>query len=268
MVPGHVREGKEEVLIVNAVVFDLDNTIVQCSRYYRDARMRVYDLVRPVRFDLSWEEFDARFRRIDLALMETPLGFQRQRFPTAACETYRLFCAEVGHTPTPAELNAVWDAADSVFSAPYEPYPGAIDTLEWCRSQGFRMALCTKGDIKIQQRKIEPHNLGRFFDHISIVPKKHAAEIGAAADTLGIPRDQIVMVGDSLREDIDGAKVAGLRTVWVMGETAALPELYIGNYTTRPDVEIEWVSELPRAIRRAGSARHVVESSPCLARTR
>lgn len=240
-------------MFARAAVFDLDNTLVYCTRYYAEARGRVYDLVRLVRPDLSRDEFEARFRTIDTSLMRTPFGFRRDRFPTSARKVYRVLCEEVGHVPTSGELDAAWAAAEEVFSAPYELYPGAIETLAWCRDHELRLALCTKGDPDVQWRKLELHGLDQFFDHIAIVPQKHAREIGAAADALCFSREEIVMVGDSLREDIDGARVAGLGTVWVKGDALDFPELYSDARDVRPDVAIERIGELPGAIRPRGS---------------
>lgn len=235
-------------MLVSAIVFDLDNTLVECTKYFAEARTRLYRMILPLRPDLSREEFERVFRKIDTKNMRSPLGFGRDRFPTSTQEAYRVLCEEVGYTPTPSELEAAWAIGESVFEAPYKPYPGAIATLEWCRSQGLRLGLCTKGDPEVQRQKIERHGLERFFDHIAIVPQKHASEIGRTVDALGLPRREAVMVGDSLREDIDGGKMAGLATVWVKGDATDFHELYPDTDHAHPDAVIERISELAHTI--------------------
>jgi putative hydrolase of the HAD superfamily len=58
-------------------------------------------------------------------------------------------------------------------------------------------------------------------------------------DALGVDRDHVWHVGDSLSADVDGAKRAGLAAVWLnrSGRTCSTGE-------AEPDVEIRSLAEL------------------------
>ena len=80
-----------------------------------------------------------------------------------------------------------------------------------------------------------------------------AALLRAGRSGVPLPADQAVMVGDSWANDIEGARGAGLRTVWFNRTGAVRPP-----GTEPPDGEVAHLRDLPRAVaaleRRAASA--------------
>jgi HAD superfamily hydrolase (TIGR01458 family) len=68
----------------------------------------------------------------------------------------------------------------------------------------------------------------------------------SGVDALGIPADEIVMVGDNIRSDVNGAQVAGLRGVLVC-TGAFLPE-QLERAEREPDAVIDSVADLPALI--------------------
>lgn len=82
------------------------------------------------------------------------------------------------------------------------------------------LALVTNGAPDVQREKLAPTALATRFKSIVI-----SAELGigkpdprifrAALDALGVASGDAVMVGDSLERDIEGARRAGIRSVWI-----------------------------------------------------
>jgi|TARA_B100001750_G_scaffold246876_1_gene270675 2-haloacid dehalogenase len=98
-------------------------------------------------------------------------------------------------------------------------YPGARDVLGQL-SETARLALVTNGLSEVQRARIKRLDIEQYFDSIII-----SAEIGAAKPGTKIfdivfselgspPRNEVLMVGDSLSSDIRGGQKYGIATCW------------------------------------------------------
>lgn len=232
---------------VDGLIFDLDNTLVECLAYYVDAREDVHELLLDHGVTADLAEFTGIYRSIGRSLFKT-YGFGPERFPRSLVAAARQVLERQGTDPTPGLLREVYAVAASVFDAPYEPYPGALQTLEWARRRGTRVAICTKGDEEVQERKLALHGLRERVDHVSIVPTKGATELLTVASALQVDPSRTAVVGDSLRDDIGGGQAAGMVTVWVSDDPIHLPEIEGDMPTCEADHVIGRVSELPRLV--------------------
>ncbi len=126
-----------------------------------------------------------------------------------------------------------------------QPFPGAIETLEWLRRRGMRSALLTNGAAQAQRAKLERFGLARYFDCIVI-----EGELGAgkpeervyrhALERLETQPDEAWMVGDNLEWDVAAPQRLGLAGVWVDCFARGLPS----GTPVRPDWIIGSLSEL------------------------
>jgi phospholysine phosphohistidine inorganic pyrophosphate phosphatase len=76
-----------------------------------------------------------------------------------------------------------------------------------------------------------------------VVGKPEPTFYGIAVDALGLEADQVVMVGDDIRTDVEGAQRAGLTGVLVRTGKFSTSDLSGG---VRPDAVLDSVAELPR----------------------
>ena len=109
----------------------------------------------------------------------------------------------------------------------------------------YRLALITNGAIDIQRDKIHGSNLGDFFDTIIIsgelgFGKPNPQVFQMALERLEVAPERSVMIGDSLRRDIGGARELGIRTVWINRFKAT-----IGDHHPIPDLELADLTALP-----------------------
>jgi len=81
--------------------------------------------------------------------------------------------------------------------------------------------------------------------------KPAAAFFNAAANRLGIPNSDILMVGDDIESDIAGAQGAGMRAALV--RTGKFREMDLDG-PVKPDVALESVAALPAMMLGAGAA--------------
>jgi len=117
-----------------------------------------------------------------------------------------------------AMVDAMNDAFMTEVNDRVELMPGALECLAAVRSRSVRCHLLTNGPADGQRRKIYRLGLEDSLDYIQIgeeagvfKPDSRAYEL--ALDRIGRPASSVVMVGDSLADDIVAAEAVGLRTV-------------------------------------------------------
>lgn len=99
------------------------------------------------------------------------------------------------------------------------PFPGAIETLQHLRAQGVRLALISNGSAAGQRAKVDRFGLEPLFDCIVIegefgLGKPDARVFRHALECLGVPSEQVWMVGDDLEADIAAAQRLGIYAIW------------------------------------------------------
>ena len=66
----------------------------------------------------------------------------------------------------------------------------------------YRLILVTKGDLLHQEKKLKDSNLERYFHHIEIVSDKTEKDYQKLIDHLGIAASKFLMIGNSLKSDV------------------------------------------------------------------
>ena len=59
----------------------------------------------------------------------------------------------------------IGDTYHDLRDAGLQPFEDAIDTVEWLRAGGCRLALLTNGSARMQRNKIDRFGLADLFDH-------------------------------------------------------------------------------------------------------
>ncbi len=99
------------------------------------------------------------------------------------------------------------------------PYPGVVDTLGRIRDLGLPMGIITDAHSRDAVRRLEKAGLLSFFTcmvtYDLVLVKKPAHEpFILALDMLKSAADEVLLVGDSPRRDIEPAKTLGFTTVY------------------------------------------------------
>lgn len=230
------------------LIFDFDNTMAPCSEFYADAATTFARLMRRIFPERKSRDISQLFTEMDLNAATQKGGFGRLRFPTSMVDTYEVLCKEHGMKPDEEVKNKAFRIGLSVFEMDYPLFEGVREMLEAYKEEGYRLALCTKGDPVEQQKKIDHNDIGHLFDVKEIVPHKSEKEILRVADRLGFEKrnlDSVFMIGDSLRDDILSAQRAGVGTVWINREFRRSWNWDDVEPPIEPDYVIGSVVELP-----------------------
>ena len=110
------------------------------------------------------------------------------------------------------EIEQGWEVSEN-----FELYEDVFPVLEELRRAGLRLAVVSNG-IRDLTEFVAHHGL----DVDAIVDsrshgrvKPHPTIFQSALDQLGVGADEAVMVGDSLEEDVEGARALGMRAVLI-----------------------------------------------------
>ncbi|HEX6539104.1 MAG TPA: HAD family hydrolase [Candidatus Dormibacteraeota bacterium] len=125
--------------------------------------------------------------------------------------------------------------------------PEAVPTLDALRSRGLRVGLCSNAPYRVRSMHDQLAHFG-LDGHLDSVT--FSGQVGwrkpsprifqAATEALGVAAARTVMVGDSLSDDVDGARNAGMQAVWLRRGTDA----HVGPSSASPISTIDRLSAL------------------------
>ncbi len=229
-------------MTVDAVVFDLDDTLIFEEDVARTSFRKVADLI-GCKSSGADELMLARARKIWRAGPHWPtcvkLGFAsweglwadfdgchpslnglRAWIPQYRREAWRLSLIDVGVSDEDLAIEAE-EAYREFQRAGHSPRPGADELLLSLRGS-VRLGLLTNGPPDVQRFKLARCGLDGRFNAVAISGeighgKPDPAAFAVILEKLGVRSDRSVMVGDSWERDVMGARLAGMHSVWVSG---------------------------------------------------
>lgn len=217
-------------MTIPALLFDIGNTLLEYSlegkwREFRLQRLEemypvVNDLVGPVAVPPA--EFAAKVGEV--------IGGERARGIEGSGRSWH-FGDRLREGLESVGLGADDDALEQLTDGFYEairdctrPYPDTEQALDCMRSQNIRLAIITNSPWdtpgRLLRGDLERWGIEDFFDAFVCSGdiewrKPNPAFMLAAAEALGVPPGQCLVVGDKLEADIAGAIAAGMRSMWI-----------------------------------------------------
>jgi putative hydrolase of the HAD superfamily len=193
------------------VVFDGDDTLWFVEPLYDTARALVAEFVEKKGLDVDhWESLQKSIDVQNVAAM----GVSRNRFPSSCLEAYEQAAAEFGIVVRGQDRDEVLRRAVSVFESTALLAASTHDVLRQLRAF-CDLALLTKGDPEIQERRIGHAGLTKSFDRIYIVEDKHEASFWRVLRDFDRDPADAWSVGNSLASDINPALWLGMSAIWI-----------------------------------------------------
>jgi putative hydrolase of the HAD superfamily len=244
--------------VIEAVLFDGDQTLWDFHRVMRQALIAVADELRAERpggFSdvLRWQDLEHDRGVVGEELEGVEYNLARLRVLGFVRTLRRLREAEGGDESKDAQL-AQWLASSYFHHRDRDPalFEDTIPCLNALRSR-YRLGLLSNGS-----RLPETVGLGGYFetvvfaqDHRVAKPDKAMFEI--VERELAMAPGGCVLVGDHPDNDVVGAKRAGRFAVWIDrdgGGEFALP----ASCKERPDAVVTSLTQLPETLERLGRA--------------
>jgi putative hydrolase of the HAD superfamily len=138
--------------------------------------------------------------------------------------------------------------------ASMELQPDCHETLARLKAMGLYLSAVSNADENHLTPLVEHGQLQNWLTHWtsseaarSCKPDRRFFEI--ALEKAGLAANEVVFVGDSLEQDIQGAHAVGMTTVLITDSAAdAVAPMHVGRETPEPDYRISGLSELPEII--------------------
>jgi putative hydrolase of the HAD superfamily len=144
------------------------------------------------------------------------------------------------------EFDTFFEEVFQAFDGPqhWMPYPDVLETLKELKSRGCELGIISNFDSRLFN-VLRGLGLADLFDTVTISSLAHAAKPAArifriALEKHAVEPEEAVHVGDSLRDDVEGARSAGLHAVLLRRDGATDCPL--------PIPVIHSLAELPTAL--------------------
>lgn len=190
------------------ILIDADDTLWESNIYFEQAFDEFVQLLNHSR--LSSAQIRGVLNSVEIENIRIH-GYGLQNFGRSMQQCFRLL-AERPHTDK--DLRAVMQAAERIADQPMKIFDGVEGTLTYLAKRHY-LALCSKGDLEEQNRKIDRSGLRHHFSRCHVVREKDSATYRRIVEQTGMELKNTWMVGNSPRSDINPALAAGLGAVLV-----------------------------------------------------
>ncbi|XP_062928842.1 N-acylneuraminate-9-phosphatase [Mobula hypostoma] len=229
---------------IQALLFDLDNTLIDTSGASRRAERQVKDLLKSQygyeesAANLIIEKFNTKLQteNFDCA---TGVNIDEERvlhFETALQETNGL---NADHDLA-TKCYLLWKTTRLQHILISEEVKSMLKTLR----QSYKLLLLTNGSSKVQREKINVCDCQQYFDTI-VIGGEHQEQKPALSifqkcfQLLGVKPEACMMIGDNPETDIKGGVNAGVRTtVWINNTNLKCEAGAMPDYTVKSVLEV------------------------------
>lgn len=204
---------------IKVIAFDADDTLWDNESFFQEIE-RYYTEVLSKYGDA--EKISAELFRTEMDNLEH-YGYGVKGFTLSMLET--ALRISKGEVPADTlEMIILWGKL--LLDMPIEVLPDVVETLKTLKERDrYRLVVATKGDLLDQQRKLKRSGLSDYFDHVEIMSDKTEKEYIKLMKTLQVSPEEFLMVGNSLKSDIQ-------------------PVLATGGYAVHVPFEVMWQHEV------------------------
>lgn len=187
-----------------AVIFDLDGTLVDNRASFAKA------------YQAMCARNPSLFEPQDTEAEQLLVRFYRSSFSE---ESYRALCNHLARCSLPP-IDRLHEEWSMTYAENAVLLPHAAETVDYLHKKGYKIGLLTNGNSARQWAKIHSCGLFSYFDHIVVsgdqpFEKPNPAIYEMSLKGLGVTASEALFVGDTVDTDINGAKRAGIDSVWL-----------------------------------------------------
>jgi len=216
---------------MQAIFFDLDNTLYDVEQYFTAAFMEVSKYLS--------KKHKLKENEIYEKLME--------KWKSKTSMYPKLFNDVLDSLGIKNELDAVVNIFNN-HEVELKPYSDVISSLKKLKEKGFKIGIISDGNVKRQKRKINSLGIKDYFDVMVFtneIKESKSSDIPfkKAISNLKEPVKKAFYIGDNPHLDFKGAKEAGMITIRILkGEFKDMPSDEFIDY------EINKISEIIRMV--------------------
>ncbi|MEE2876675.1 MAG: HAD-IA family hydrolase [Candidatus Neomarinimicrobiota bacterium] len=227
--------------MINAIIFDLDNTLLDFMNMKRQAITAAVDGMVEAGLNIDTSEaYDS------IMVLYESGGWENQEIFNDFLESTT---GEVNHKFLAAGIVAYRRARDAALTL----YPGVQKTLITLSKMGLKLAIVSDAPRREAWLRICYLNLHHFFDLVLTfddVGERKPSPKGfeMALSEFGLISEKVLMVGDWPERDMEGAHQLGIRTIFAKyGDT-------FGTVESGADWEVEDIFEIVSIVKSLNGA--------------
>ncbi|MEP6908617.1 MAG: HAD family hydrolase [Pseudoxanthomonas sp.] len=188
---------------ISWVGFDGDDTLWKSEDYYRAAELEFEGIIGQY-IDLT----DARTQQHLLEVERRNLRIFGYGAKGMTLSMIEAAVQLTGERISARDIHRVIEIGRATLQHPVEIIDGIREAVQSI-AQHHEIVLITKGDLFHQESKIEQSGLADLFHRIEVVSEKDQPTYARVLRELGTTADRFVMVGNSLRSDIEPVVALG-----------------------------------------------------------
>lgn len=199
---------------IKGILLDFDNALYKYDPCHKNALDSVYfeikNYIEVESFDKFHELYKEAQEKVKVNIVDRAASHSRLLY------FQRLFECHFGGTKIQLSLyfeNLYWEA----FFEKMILAVGAIDFLKKCKNQNVKVCIVTDLTAQIQLKKIKYLALEEYIDFVvsseeAGVEKPSGRIFLLALEKLGMGKEEVLMIGDSKKRDVEGAKNLGIKS--------------------------------------------------------
>lgn len=236
-------------MVLEAVIFDLGGTLVyrrkDSNELIRAGHQAMANYLVGEGFDVERDDIE----RVSNGIYDAYASFAEKSF--IELDSHLLYSAildQLGIIDHNEDLiKGTINSFYSPFVDDFHIFPDVKRVLSNLREKGLKIGLVTNNHSRVfHLRLLEKFDLRKFFDAIAVsssvgIRKPNKRIFLHCLKMLGVNNKNTIFVGDSPLHDIQGAKNAGIRSIWVKRKEYE-------DFPTKPDWIVESIKQVPEII--------------------
>jgi len=226
---------------LKAVFFDLDDTLIDHAACERQALMHMFCNI-GIDYKASYQDV---FRPLDWALWngtyDSASPILREEIPVYRfARLFEMLDIRYGN------LSRANDLFQEGFAQANDLLEYAVEIIEYIHGKGLPICIVTNGIIRLQKPRVLNSGVGKYISHIMVseeagVQKPDPLIFKLLLQRIGMAPEDVVMIGDKLQLDVQGAKNAGIRSIWYNpgrdeNKTKLMPDYEIQDLRTLKEI--------------------------------
>jgi putative hydrolase of the HAD superfamily len=231
---------------LRVVLSDLDDTLFD-HQYAAKEAVSALPRIAPELSCWSLDELDARHREL-LDRLHIQVLTGQISIDDARVERFGRLVRDAGGACSAERATDVARCYREAYEKVWQPVPGALALAAAIRSAGLKLVIVTNNVVIEQRLKLDRVGLAQHVDVLLTSEeagflKPDVRIFHLALSRVGATAGEAVMLGDAWATDIEGARSAGVRAVWLNRGGAASPDPSVSELRS-----LEPVAETLRAL--------------------
>lgn len=213
---------------IKIILFDLDDTLIHFEDYWKDSLLETFqrhsctkDLEPDLLFEVFWEmnqKYEKLYHKQEITLRD----FRNYRFIDALARYDRAIDEEIAD-----DFNSLHKNVSKEFM---KASPGILELLTEL-NKTYSLGIVTNGTSSWQHDKIESLGIRSLFAKEAILISEEAGYEKPAPEIFlkalacfKAKPEEVIFVGDSWKNDVEGPMQAGMKAIWLNKKGEAVPE--------------------------------------------